>query len=298
MTIYTNKYNLPNPVVKALTSYDKGDAPVEGLRVTTLIDSPQISLLKQKHSHELTEDVSDRAWMVLGTAVHEIFERAASNAYISEERLSHTVGDTLISGAIDYQFETDNEVDLKDYKTTTVYAVQEPKKEWERQLNTYAYLVRHVKLLSVKSASVIAILKDWRQADVDRRSNYPPASIMEIPVKLWSDEEQDEYVEERVRLHNHAKMSADTGPTTWFGKIPPCTDGERWAKPAVYAVHKGSNTRALKGGLFADKSEAQVFAGESADRVLIERPRTYTRCVKNYCRVADFCSQYNEEVKK
>jgi len=291
MTIYTNKYNLPQPVVDALTSYDKGDAPVEGLRVTTLIDSPQISLLRQQHGHELTEDVSGRMWLVLGTAIHEIFERAASNAYISEERLSHTVVDTLISGAIDYQFETDTEVDLKDYKSTSVYAVRQPKIEWERQLNVYAYLIRHVKGLSVRSASVIAILRDWRQGDVDRRADYPPASIMEIPVTLWSEEDQDTYVEERVRLHNHAKMSAE------FGEMSPCTDGERWAKPAVYAVHKGSNKRALRGGLFADKSEAQVFAGESADRVLIERPKTYTRCENNYCRVADFCDQFKKEVK-
>ena len=272
MTIYTNKYNLPQPVVDALTSYDQGDAPVEGLRVTTLIDSPQISLLKQEHGHNLTEDVSGRMWLILGTAIHEIFERAASNAYISEERLSHTVGDTLISGAIDYQFETDNEVDLKDYKSTSVYAVREPKKEWERQLNTYAYLVRHVKQLNVKSASVIAVLRDWKQGDADRRSEYPPAPIIEIPIKLWTDEEQDAYVEERVRLHNHAKMDAEFQGEIGIG----CSDEERWLKPAVYAVHKGNNKRALK--LFADKAEAQIFAGELEDRALIERPKTYTRC--------------------
>ena len=291
MTIYTNKYNLPDPVVKALTSYDKGDAPVEGLRVTTLIDSPQISLLKQEHSHKLTEDVSGRMWLVLGTAIHEIFERAASNAYVAEERLSHTVGDTLISGAIDYHFETDNEVDLKDYKSTSVYAVREPKKEWERQLNTYAYLIRHVKRLNVKSASIIALLRDWKQSEADRRSEYPPAPVMEIPIKLWSEEEQDAYVEERVRLHNHAQISAE------FGEMPPCTDEERWMKPPVYAVHKKGGKRALKGGLFSSKEEAQIFAGESEDRVLIERPKTYTRCENNYCRVADFCNQFNKEVE-
>ena len=94
-----------------------------------------------------------------------------------------------------------------------------------------------------------------------------------------------------MRLHNHAQISAE------FGEMPPCTEEERWMKPPVYAVHKKGGKRALKGGLFSSKEEAQIFAGESEDRVLIERPKTYTRCENNYCRVADFCNQFNKEVE-
>ena len=99
-------------------------------------------------------------WKVMGTAIHEVFEKAASNAYVSEERLSHTVDGTVISGAIDYQFEDDGEVDLKDYKSTSTYSITSgDKPEWERQLNVYAYLIRHAKGLKVRSASVIAVLR-------------------------------------------------------------------------------------------------------------------------------------------
>ena len=79
---YTNKHNLPDPVVRALTSYEKGQ-PVEGLRVTTLIDSPRISQLRRQYSGQITEDVSDLVFRVLGTAIHEVFEKAASNATLA-----------------------------------------------------------------------------------------------------------------------------------------------------------------------------------------------------------------------
>ena len=283
---YTNKHNLPDPVVRALTSYEKGQS-VEGLRVTTLIDSPRISQLRREYSHQITEDVSDLVWRVLGTAIHEVFEKAASNAYVSEERLSHTIDDTLISGAIDYQFEDDGEVDLKDYKSTSTYKITiGDHTDWEKQLNVYAYLIRKVKDFTVRSASVIAVLRDWRQAEADRKADYPQSSIVEIPITLWSDEEQDAYVSERARLHNMAQLGAE------FNDLPECSDEERWAKPAKYAVMKKDAKRALR--VFDTQQEADAFAKEDSARHVEVRPATYTRCANNYCGVAEFCNQWKE----
>jgi hypothetical protein len=280
---FTNRHGLPDPVVRALTSYEK-DEKVEGLRVTTLIDSPRISQLRQTHAADITEDVSDMVWKVMGTAIHEVFERAASNAYVSEERLSHTVDGTVISGAIDYQFESDGEIDLKDYKSTSVFSVlMGDKPEWEKQINTYAYLIRHAKGLKVRSASVVAVLRDWRKSDAERRSDYPVSPITEIKIRLWPDEEQDAFVKERVRLHRVAELEKDFD-------LSPCTPEEQWAKPAKWAVHKGKGKRAMK--LFDTENEAQEFAGQSEDRSVVERPATLTRCENNYCRVADFCDQW------
>jgi len=283
---YTNKNNLPDPVVRALTSYEKGQ-PVEGLRVTTLIDSPRISQLRRQYSGQITEDVSDLVWRVLGTAIHEVFEKAASNAYVSEERLSHTVGDTLISGAMDYQFETDGEVDLKDYKSTSTYKITiGDHADWERQLNVYAYLIRKAKGLKVRSASIIAVLRDWRQAEADRKQDYPQSSIVEIPVNLWSDADQDTYVAERVHLHNMAQLEAE------FDDLTECSDKERWARPAQYAVMKGDNKRALR--VFDTQKEAETYAKKDSVRHVEVRPATYTRCAGNYCKVAQFCNQWKE----
>ena len=272
--------------MRALTSYEKGQS-VEGLRVTTLIDSPRISQLRRQHSGQITEDVSDLVWRVLGTAIHEVFEKAASNAYVSEERLSHTVDDTLVSGAIDYQFESDGEVDLKDYKSTSTYKITlGDHADWEKQLNVYAYLIRHAKGFTVRSAGVIAVLRDWRQAEVDRKPEYPQSSIVEVAIPLWSDEEQDAYVSERVRLHNMAELGAE------FDDLPECSDAERWARPAKYAVIKKGAKRALR--VFDIQQDADAFAAEDAARSVEVRPATYTRCANNYCRVAEFCTQWKE----
>ena len=282
---YTNKHNLPDPVVRALTSYEKGEA-VQGLRVTTLIDSPRISQLRRQHHKELTEDVSEMVWKVMGTAIHEVFEKAATNSYVSEERLSHDVDGTMISGAIDYQFEDEGEVDLKDYKSTSCFKVTlGDHKDWERQLNVYAYLIRQAKGLTVRSASIIAVLRDWRQGEAQRKADYPQSPIIEIPINLWSDEEQDDYVEGRVRLHTAAEIEAE------FDDLPDCTDEERWSRPAQYAVMKGSNKRALR--VFSNREEADAYAKKDSVRHIQERPATHTRCASNYCRVAQFCTQWN-----
>ena len=134
------------------------------------------------------------------------------------------------------------------------------------------------------SASVVAFIRDWRQSDADTRENYPPAPVHEIPVHLWADDEQDRYVEERVRAHNNAEVQAD------FDDLPLCTNEERWAQPTKWAVHKGQNKRALK--LFDVEMDAKVFAGEAEDRNIQVRPGRYVRC-ESWCAVAPFCSQFN-----
>jgi|TARA_R110000751_G_scaffold51192_4_gene112511 hypothetical protein len=280
----TNKFDLPDPVVRAITAFDKGDQP-KGLRVTTLIDSPRISQLRRMHYSKLTEDVSQLVYRVWGSAIHEILSRETSNAYVSEERLSHEVDGTLISGAIDYQFVEDDAVDLKDYKSTAAFGVtQGIKPAWEQQLNVYAYLIRQVKGLSVRSASVVAFIRDWRQSDADTREKYPPAPIHEMPVHLWTDDEQDRYVEGRVRAHVNAEVRSD------FDDLPHCTDEERWAQPTKWAVHKGLNKRALR--VFDVEVDAKTFAGEAVDRNIQRRPGRYVRC-ESWCEVAPFCDQLN-----
>ena len=283
----TNKFNLPDPVVRAITAFDKSDQP-EGLRVTTLIDSPRISQLKRLHYPKLAEDVSQLPYRVWGSAVHEIMQKATSNSYVPEERLSHEVDGTLISGAIDLQFVDDDEVTLFDHKTTAAYGVtQGIKPEWERQINTYAYLIRQAKGLKVRSASVIAWIRDWRQSDAEVREGYPPAPIHEMPVHLWAEDEQDRYVEGRVRIHKNAEVQAD------FDDMPLCTDEERWAQPTKWAVHKGKNKRALR--VFDVEVDAKAFAGEAEERNIQVRPGRYVRC-ESWCAVAPYCDQYGGDL--
>ena len=98
----TNHHNLSPPIVKALSrdDYTRGKSHRS---VTQLIDSPQVRILRERHWDDLTEDVSEKMWTVLGTAGHRIFEDHAGDDVISEERLFVEVDDWIISGAIDLQ---------------------------------------------------------------------------------------------------------------------------------------------------------------------------------------------------
>ena len=99
----TNKHNLPEVVVNALTidTYSRGDSDIS---ITQLIDSPRVSMLQKKHSEEIEQDAVDFIWSRFGTSVHEVFERSTqADDCISEERLFVERDKLTISGAIDLQ---------------------------------------------------------------------------------------------------------------------------------------------------------------------------------------------------
>jgi len=73
--ILVNKQNLPQTIVDAC-KHDTHRTNGE-ISVTTLIDAPRIRLLKRRHDYEV--DVMDNLYMLMGTALHHILERANIN---------------------------------------------------------------------------------------------------------------------------------------------------------------------------------------------------------------------------
>ncbi len=177
-TTITNKYNLDEVFMRAVMvdkHVTKGD-----ISVTTLIDAPQIRILKMNNNIEV--DVSDMLFMLFGTAVHAILERsevestnarallAASEVFReagdekamnwlskkamemfpkafetkdeSETTLSIVVNGMQISGTFDkYKFE---EKTIQDYKVTSTYAFiyEESKRKYYAQQNCYRYMAK------------------------------------------------------------------------------------------------------------------------------------------------------------
>lgn len=276
----TNKHNLPEPVVKALTrnEYTRG---ASNRSITQLIDSPRIRILRQEHWDDMEEDVSEKLWAVLGTAAHKMFEDTAEGQFISEERVFLEVEGWTISGAIDVQHVEADGITIIDYKTCSVWSVIMGKPEWERQLNCYASLVRRSKNFPVKSLKIIAIMRDWKSNSRD--ADYPPSPIMEIDIPMWSEEEQDKYLDGRVHLHQQAEFDRLVG-----GNLVPCSGEEMWEKPAKYAIKKKGNKRALK--LYESHGEAQEAL--QPGQLIEVRPGERTRCTANWCRVNAWCDQY------
>lgn len=89
----TNKYNLPDTLYQAI-SYDTHKLAGD-ISVTTLLDAPQIRLLKRKHQYE--EDVVDSLYALMGTALHHILERA--NIKSSRKRAFIATAETIMQEA-------------------------------------------------------------------------------------------------------------------------------------------------------------------------------------------------------
>jgi hypothetical protein len=283
----TNKYGLPDTVVRALTrnEYSKGES---NRSVTQIIDSPRVRILRQENWDNMEEDVSEKMWAVLGSAAHKMFEETGDENHLTEERLYAEVEGWVISGAIDVQRIEDDGITVIDYKTTSIWSVILGKKEWEYQLNCYAYLVRHSKQAKVKGLKVIAILRDWKAKDAETKADYPKAPIVEIDVPMWSEADQDAYMHQRVELHQKAEFDRLTG-----AELPECSIDERWEKPPIWAVKKIGNKRAIK--LYDDEQSAKngMMEGQEVEF----RRGEPGRCVNNWCRVNAWCSQYKKYIE-
>lgn len=293
----TNISNLPKAIERAVKN-DPYDSSGSNISTTRLIAPPRIRVLEQRNFDLIKEDVSDRIFSLLGQSVHHIIERAKLKIDISERRLFYkddviTNGWTL-SGQFDYLTRDGN---LIDFKVTSAWAALDAltngKDEWENQLNVLDFLcrknqkdlTRYKKEIKVKSLSIMAILRDWSKLKVMQSDNYPRKQVVMIPVRRWSEEQQEIYVKARIKLHQDAEQSKE---------LPMCTAKERWRKEDSYAVMKDNRKTAWR--VFATKEEAVQFLIsqkmiEGKGCSIVFRKGEDVRC-QHYCRVNEFCSHF------
>jgi hypothetical protein len=282
----TNKFNIPQTFVNVLErpTYTKGKAH---LSVTQLINSPKIVALTQKFDADLEQDVSDMVWSIFGTAIHGVLEHGKDENHIVEERLHATLDGWRISGAIDLQIKDDAGLSIRDYKTTSAWGVMNEKVEWEQQLNIYAWLVETVKKTPIIDIGIVAIIRDWSRRDAAKNENYPPAPVKEIPIRLWTYEEQTTYIKHRIGLHSACEFAMETDED-----LPPCTPDEMWERPTTWAIKKVGGVRAKS---VHDTEESMLKALEIAGPAYeIEvRPGSRIRC-ESFCPVNTYCQQWRD----
>jgi len=293
---YTNRHNIPQEIINAVhnDSYSKGKATISA---TGLLQPPRIRLLAQENYEKLTIDVSDEIWKLLGQSVHTILERANENNedVITEQRMFTVVNDWTVSGqtdSIDVKSNT-----LKDYKVTSVWsivsALKEGKVEWEQQLNIYAYLYKQTTGKTIDQLNIIAIARDWNKNQYLRSGgDYPPSPVTVLDIDLWSDEEQEDFIKQRVSIHQEAEVDYLIND-----KLPFCTDEERWRRKDTYRVEKKGRKSAVR--VLDTQEEADKYMEGHKDSKLLKVVEAKGECVRcaNYCDVAEFCNQYNEESK-
>ncbi|MBT9169382.1 MAG: hypothetical protein DDT19_02741 [Syntrophomonadaceae bacterium] len=268
-----NAYNLPEAIVNAVSAYSY--PPKEGrYSVTDLVSPPQIRQLKMKYWNMLEEDVSSRLWALLGQACHAILDKHSPEEALSEEKLVVEFEGVTITGRADLH----HEGRLEEYKITSVFSFLlergKVKSEWENQANLYTWIL-HKTGRPVKEAWIRAILRDWKQSEAIRNSDYPAIPFQSVQVPLWTLEGQERYV--RARLEAHKALN------------PACSDEERWLRGEAWAVYKNNNQKAFR--VFDNEKSANLLAeiDKKAFRV-VYRPGTYNRC-DNFCVVRSVCSQ-------
>ena len=199
---YTNIHNLPESLVNCIENdtYYLNQADPNIISVTTLISEPKIRQLKVRHWNEIEEDISDKIWILLGQSVHSILDRVNIDNSLKEERITVDVNGIKISGKSDLFYKET----ILDYKVTSVWSIiynPEGKKEWEEQLNCYAWLYRKLGF-TVKGLKIIGILRDWSMRDLRKsKKNYPKIPVSVIDIQLWSEEEQEAFIKERIEEH-------------------------------------------------------------------------------------------------
>lgn len=270
----TNRQNLPAALVAAITNdpYHDGGSDIS---VTRLIQPPRKVVLERQHADEIEEDASDRIWALLGQIGHLILERAAKGEIV-EKRLSIERLGWKISG----QADVINPDQLVDYKVTSAWSVKDGvKKEYVEQLNLLAYLAA-MNGITLRSAQIVAILRDWSKLEAARNADYPKAQVQVFDVPLWNSNKQCAFLEARIRAHQAAR-----------NELPECTSEEMWERPTKFAVMKRGNVQAVK--LFANHGEAIVMAAENKAYYVETRPGERPRC-QHYCNAALFCSSYQQ----
>ena len=294
---FTNASNLPLAIERAVSN-DPYDSSGSDISTTRLIAPPRIRVLEKRNYDLLEEDVADRIFSLLGQSVHHIIERAKTRKELSEKRLFYkdekiTNGWTL-SGAFDL---LNREGHLTDFKVTSawqvVHALKDGKPDWENQLNVLDFLCRknpnelinYKTKIKVKRLSVMAILRDWSLFQTMKSDNYPKKQVAMIPIRRWTEDEQDNYVRERIKIHQNAEK---------VSKLPLCTATERWRKEDQFAVMKSGRKSALRLldtrqlGLDFLKSKNMV---EGTGCSIVERKGEDVRC-QHYCKVNQFCDYF------
>tara|TARA_R110000868_G_scaffold71520_1_gene209394 strand:+ start:2387 stop:3256 length:870 start_codon:yes stop_codon:yes gene_type:complete len=283
--IITNKHGLPDTLMALATSdnYSKGDADYS---VTEIISPARIARLRRKHYTQMTQDVSDMMWQLLGSALHVVAEKGQTEGYITEERLYAEIDGVILSGAIDIQKVTPQGIEITDYKFTSAWSLRQDKFEWDAQQNIYAYLVRRVKKLPVTKVQICALVRDWSRREAAIKPSYPQSPIVVIDLKMWTNEETERYIRERLNAHRDSKVSAD-----WNEELPPCDESERWSRDTQYAVKREGRKTAIR--VLDNAEAAEAMALEEKGYVEVRKGES-VRCTGNYCGVNQWCSQYQQ----
>jgi hypothetical protein len=284
---YSNRFDVPEPLASCLKFKDRGPRDPNRVSVTTLVNPPRITVLRERHEEEVELDLSENLWMFLGSMGHAVVEDVARDEDLSEEKLTLDCDEFTVVGIPDLY--RDGTID--DYKVTTVWSwIYDIKPEWVEQLNMYAVLMRHAGFC-VDKLRIVMILRDWQKSKAKTEPGYPDCPVMTVEIPLWDEEKTMGHICMRLGALKAARELPDD-------ELPVCTDEQRWLRDESYAVMKKGGKKASKVFKVSQHDDAEsaatLYAKDKGDAYYVEhRPGVSVRC-QDYCSVAPFCNFWKE----
>lgn len=295
---FTNKFNLPDRVVRVIVGKYKYHEPeLNRLSVTDLTGDPLIRMLYVHHHDLIVRDYSDMLTMVQGTALHDRYEMVATDDEDVEHKLEDAILDTngnivmIVVGKADSYFDET----ILDVKQTGCYGPKYRIDKWTKQLNVYAWQIRkrtnklHQEYYGrgVKKLLIDVWYRDWKQNKTYYK-DYSPIPFEVIELELWPFEKQDEYVRSQVQKHiNHPIFDTPDKYTK------PCSDKQRGIR---FEAYKNKNKTPTRVGDTIQEVEGDwvdvVYAKGGKVNVVRSEP-VFCNC---YCKSRNICP-FNKEKK-
>lgn len=303
--VITNRNNISIPLAVwlALDEYDY-DGRENVISATTLLKPIRQIVLGRRYRDSIKEvEVSDMVSARMGVALHDSVEKAWSkkdkvidtlinmgikdtediyDKLILEKRSEKEIDGFIISGQFDIAFGGT----VCDIKSTSVwsYIFGSKDEEYKLQMSIYKWLNQDI--ITDDYGYIEMIFTDWSQQKALQDKQYPQSRIVSKKIKLYSINEIEKYIKNKIALIKHNETLKDED-------ILECSDEDLWTEQDKWKVYMPNKTngkinqsRATK--VFDTEDEAHKFAGVKG--LVVEFKGGVKRC--KYCSYTNLCNQY------
>jgi hypothetical protein len=274
--------------------------------VTDIISPPRVVHLKKRYGHLAVPDLGASIPSMLGTAIHEYFEKYLDmwcakheyDDYTLEEQVQIERQGRRISGRYDIR-ERDQLYDLKSIKVWKLI-FDRNLDEYHEQQNLYRLLIKLDKGTTINGLNIVAIYKDWQEGNALRDRHYPQQQVIEYSLSIWPLAKTEEFLDTKLAELIRCEELEDEA-------LPICTRDERWERhpggeTLHFAILKNRQakraTKVVRGGTLDDAVVvARGMKGMTTASTIEVRYAMPKRCMK-YCDTNEYCSFYKSWAAK
>lgn len=238
---------------------------------------------------------------------------------IVEKRFFHKIKvngkEYVVSGQADLILNPESgQYGLFDWKFSSIFQFKDGiKEDYIAQLNVLSYLIWKSEGIQVHPLCSVPIYRDFSKMRASVTPGYPQRPIDVIEAPVWGHEKTEQYIKDRITLHESCKNLKDDD-------LPLCTPKERWERGEAYVVIAEGGKRATKSFYCDSAMNAKKLATDLADNLtkasgkkihpktkevtfgapkktyLVEHRAGFSTRCREYCSCAPWCSYYQKVV--